>query len=85
MPTLLSALEDERIAGKKFDFYGGQKFAEPFIAVAGSSADDYQHVGRAIIDTVSRDLTILLANGEITAEEAHARFISSVQDELDFL
>jgi hypothetical protein len=27
----------------------------------------------------------LLANGEITAEEAHERFISTVQDELDFL
>ena len=85
MPTLLAALEDERIAGKTFDFYGGQKFAEPFISVAGSSADDYQHVGRAIIDTVSRDLTTLLANGEITAEEAHERFITTVQDELDFL
>jgi hypothetical protein len=27
----------------------------------------------------------LLANGEITAEEAHERFITTVQDELDFL
>ena len=85
MPTLLAALEDPRIADKKFDFYGGHCSGRAIYFCSRSSYMTISMLVELVIDSVSRDLTTLLANGEITAEEAHERFISQVQDELDFL
>jgi len=85
MPTLLSALEDPRIKDREVEFYGGQKFAEPFLAVADYSADDYQHVGRAIVDRLGIEFTQKLANGELSPQEMVDQFIESAQAELDFL
>ena len=85
MPTLLAALQDPRIKDKAFEFYGGQKFAEPFISVADYTADDYQHVGRAIVDRVSGELTQKFAIGELSPQELLDQFTSTVQAEIDFL
>ena len=85
MPTLLAALQDPRIKDKTFEFYGGQKFAEPFISVADYTADDYQHVGRAIVDRVSGELTQKFAIGELSPQELLDQFTSTVQAEIDFL
>ena len=85
MPTLLDALNDPRIKDKEFEFYGGQKFAEPFITVSDYTADDYQHVGRAIVDRVSGELMASFASGDLTAEETFEKFVDTVEAEIDFM
>ena len=58
---------------------------EPFILVADYTADDYQHVGRAIVDRVSGELTQKFAIGELSPQELLDQFTSTVQAEIDFL
>ena len=84
-PSFLEALNDPRFKDIEFEFYGGQKFAEPFLTVADYTADDYQHAGRAIVGRVASELMTSFASGESSAEETFEKFVDTVEAEIDFM